>query len=418
MNAQPDALACEILVVGAGPAGLVAAIGLARAGFDVILSADAQPSGAGRTVALFDSSTNLLKALGLWAAIEPSAAPLRALRIIDDTGSLWSAPPVEFRCAEIGLAAFGWNVENAALVEALLGAARRAGGLRIIEGRQGRIADYRFEGDLARARCESGRVVAARLVAAADGRDSAARAAAGISVSRRRRPQTALTLILTHTRPHEDFSTEFHTRGGPFTLVPLRDSPAGAPRSSLVWLMSDRQARRRAALDDDALAGEIEAQSQLLLGAVRIVSRRGAFPMISQAAARMTAPRLALIGDAAHVFAPIGAQGLNLGLRDAAHLIDAAVRARLAECDVGDPATLRRYAETRRLDVALRTGAVEALNGSLLAGFAPLDLLRGAGLAALGAIGPLRRLVMREGVAPHFSTPPLMRAAAADPPGA
>ena len=123
----------------------------------------------------------------------------------------------------------------------------------------------------------------------------------------------------------------------------------------------------------------------------------------------MTAPRLALIGEAAHVFPPIGAQGLNLGLRDGAHLVEAATRAKTEGGDIGGARALAHYADLRRLDVAFRAGAVDALNRSLLAAFAPVDFLRGAGLAALGAIGPLRRFVMREGVAPHFSTPRLMR---------
>ncbi|MGO8800365.1 MAG: FAD-dependent monooxygenase [Roseiarcus sp.] len=408
MDAQAPGLSCEVLVVGAGLAGLVAAIGFAHAGFDVILCGGVEPAANGRTVALFDSSINLLKALGPWPAIETRAAPLRALRIVDDTGSLWSAPPVEFHASEIDLEEFGWNIENAQLADALQRAARAAPGLRLIESR---IAAYEFGGARAQARCDNGLVIAARLVAAADGRGSPARKAAGIDAAVARHPQTALTLILTHARPHEDFSTEFHTRSGPFTLVPLPDSPAGAKRSSLVWMMSNRQARRRAALDDDALAAEIEAQAQSLVGAMRIEGARGVFPMITQAAARMAAARLALVGDAAHVFPPIGAQGLNLGLRDAAHLIEAATQARSEGRDIGGPETLSRYADLRRLDVAFRMGAVAALNRSLLAAFAPVDFLRGAGLAALGAIGPLRRFVMREGVAPHFSTPKLMRAA-------
>jgi 2-octaprenyl-6-methoxyphenol hydroxylase len=407
LDAESAELSCEVLVVGAGLAGLVAAIGFERAGFDVVLCGGAEQSANGRTVALLDSSIHLLKALGLWEAVQPRAAPLRALRIVDDTGSLWSASPIEFRAGEIGLEAFGWNIENAQLADALLIAARASPRLRIVESR---IAAYELNGERARARCEDGAFIAAKLIAAADGRNSPARKAAGIDASLRRHPQTALTLILTHSRPHDDFSTEFHTRSGPFTLVPLPDSPAGASRSSLVWMMSNREAGRRAALDDDALAQEVESQSQSILGKMRIAGKRGAFPMISQAAARMTAARLALIGDAAHVFPPIGAQGLNLGLRDGAHLIEAATRAGIEGRDIGGPEALAHYADLRRPDVAFRMGAVETLNRSLLASFAPVDFLRGFGMAALGAIGPLRRFVMREGVSPHFSTPKLMRA--------
>ncbi|WP_158815088.1 FAD-dependent monooxygenase [Methylocapsa sp. S129] len=401
------ALSCEILVVGAGLAGLAAAIGFERAGFDVILCGAPERIANGRTVALLESSVRFVKALGVWADVETQAAPLRALRIVDDVGSLWSASPIEFRASEIGLEAFGWNIENAKLVDVLAAAAHASPRLRIIESR---IAAYEFATGEARARCDSGMVIAARLIAAADGRGSPARKAAGIDASSRAYPQTALTLILTHSRPHHDFSTEFHTRTGPFTLVPLPESPPGTTRSSLVWVMSHAEAKRRAALDDLALAEEIETQSRSILGAMRIEGKRGAFPLALQSAVQMTGRRLALIGDAAHLLPPIGAQGLNLGLRDAAHLIEAAIKARTERSDLGGPETLTHYAGSRRLDVASRTGAVDGLNRSLLADLPPLDFLRAGALTALGAIGPLRRFVMREGATPRFSTPKSMRA--------
>ncbi len=139
-----------------------------------------------------------------------------------------------------------------------------------------------------------------------------------------------------------------------------------------------------------------------MLGAMRIEGRRGVFPMIRQVVPKLTAPRLALVGDAAHAFPPIGAQGLNLGLRDVEAIVEAAVAARAAGGDIGGERRSNAYQRARRPDILTRTGVVDGLNRALLAHFAPLDFARGAGLAALGAVGPLRRFVMREGVAPRF----------------
>jgi len=406
MHAAP--LTCEALVVGAGHAGLAAAIGLADAGFDTIICGTPERLANGRTVALLDASVQLFKALGLWPAIEPFASPLCGLRLVDDAGSIFSAAPVEFRAAEIGLEAFGWNIENADLIDALGAGARQRANLRWIEDR---IASCAFAADEAQARTSGDLGIAARLAGAADGRASPMRKSAGIGVSVTKYPQQALTAILSHSRPHRDFSTEFQTAEGPFTLVPLPGRPGAPFRSSLVWAMSDRQARRRAVLDDKALASEIERQSLSMLGEIALEGARGLFPVSLQKADAMIAPRLALVGDSAHALPPIGAQGLNLGLRDGAHLVEAIAEARALGTDIGGSGMLERYASLRRLDVAFRAGAVDAFNRSLLAHSPAINFLRGAGLTALGAIGPLRRLAMRGGIAPLFSTPEIMRGA-------
>jgi 2-octaprenyl-6-methoxyphenol hydroxylase len=230
------------------------------------------------------------------------------------------------------------------------------------------------------------------------------RHSAGIEVRRWSYPQSAVTAILAHDRDHRDSSTEFHTRHGPFTLVPLPGR-----RSSLVWVTSTEEAQRLAALDDDALARRIERQAQSLLGAMRLDGPRGLVPMSGLSVSRFWAPRLALVGEAAHVFPPIGAQGLNLGFRDVASLRDAVVDAGGERRAAGDEETLRRYQRGRDLDVRLRTAAVDSLNRTLLTGLLPADFLRGAGLLALSNIGPLRRAVMREGVLPRVGAPRLMQ---------
>ena len=388
----------EVAVVGGGPAGLVTAIALSAAGVETVLVAPAAEPDH-RTTALLAGSVAALTALGVWQTCLPHAAPLRRIRIVDDTARLLRAPEVMFAAAEIGLDAFGYNIENRSLVAAL---EAHAGDLKLprIAANALAVRSDATEVTITHA----GGELRARLAVGADGARSLCRSAAGIATRRRTYPQAALTLNLAHARPHQDTSTEFHTAHGPFTLVPLPGR-----RSSLVWVVDPGKARKLAAMADAELSEAVERRAHSLLGRMRVEEGRGLFPLAMESAQRLARCRIALVGEAAHVVPPIGAQGLNLGLRDGAAIAEIVAAARRQNRDVGAADVLARYEAARRADVMSRTLAVDLLNRSLLTGFIPAHGLRGLSLYLVERIGPLRRALMREGVAPTAAQPRLTR---------
>ncbi len=401
----PDTQA-DILVAGAGATGLSTALALAQAGFSVVCVGHVDTRVNGRTVALFEASLRFYKALGVWPHFRGKTAPLAKIAMIDATGARFPVPPVSFAASEIGLSAFGENIENNVLVEGLAEIAAASPNLVLHEGM---IDAMSFEADAVRATLTNGHEVTALLVAAADGRASLARTKAGIGTRTWTYPQTAFTVLLSHAKPHRNISTEFYTRSGPCTLVPLRAVENKPNRSSLVWLMTPEAAECRRALSNAELAQEIEVQVDSLLGKIEIDGPGGFFPMAGMSANRLVSHRIALIGETAHIFPPLAAQGLNLSLRDAAALADVLQDARALGADIGSARTLKTYATARRSDIFLRTNGVDILNRALLWNFLPADLLRGAGSYVLAMIGPLRRALMREGVLTHGTLPRLMQ---------
>ena len=391
----------EAIVVGGGPAGLTAAIALASGGIATLLIGPRPGQADNRTTALLGGSVTALETLRVWDACADKAAPLKVMRIVDDTGRLWRAPEVKFDAAEIGQDAFGYNIENRHLVAALDARAEALPNLRRIDDQ---VAEVTPGDDAVTVTLKSGETLHAPLVIGGDGRRSLCRAAAGIALDEREYPQTALTVSFGHSRPHRDASTEFHTPTGPFTVVPLKGA-----RSSLVWVLDPEAAEDIAALNDDELSAEIERASHSILGKVTVAPGRGLFPLRVATARPFGQHRIALVGEAAHIIPPIGAQGLNLGLRDAATIGELAVEAHRHGGDIGAAALLARYDRLRRADVGSRTFAVDLLNRTLLSDMLPAQGARGLGLYMIDRIGPLRRNVMREGVAPRANQPRLMR---------
>ncbi len=375
----------DIAVVGGGPVGLTAALALAGAGRDVGLITPAETHfDKGRTAALMAPALELLGDLMPIGKLETVGATLAAIRIIDVTGALFRAPTLTFRAAEIGLDRFGLNIPNDRLVESLRQQVDATSGIKTVSAALLESEDQ--QGGLL-LKLDNGQEISVRAAIAADGKRSAMRGLAGISTREWSYPQAALTFHVRHERDHLDTSTEFHTREGPFTLVPLSDG-----LSSVVWMMKPDRAQDLLAQKPAEFARAAQQTCQAILGRLTLASERALIPMSGLRASTMSKGRVALVGEAAHAFPPIGAQGLNLGIRDVRDLAKA--------LDGGNDmdAAFRRYAAMRQADVMLRTAAVDALNRSLLAGFLPFDALRGLGMSALGSISPLRRAVMRLGI--------------------
>jgi len=392
------ALTAEVAVIGAGPAGLVSAIALRAAGVDALLIAP-PPKPDHRTTALLVGSVTALETLGVWELCLPCAAPLRKLRIVDDTRRLLRAPEVFFAATEIDRDAFGYNIENRHLIAALQSRAAASGlpwiavpALAIASDDSG-VTIKHSDGE-----------ARVRLAIGADGARSACRAACGIATQRHSYPQVALTTNLSHSRPHDDTSTEFHTAQGPFTLVPLPGR-----RSSLVCVLDPAHGAELAAMSDAELSLEIERRAHSLVGKMTVEPGRGLFPLAVETADVLARERIVLVGEAAHVVPPIGAQGLNLGLRDGATIAELVAEAHQQDRDVGTPELLARYDKLRRADILSRTIAVDVLNRSLLRDFMPAHGARGLSLYIIDHVGPLRRAIMREGVMPAASRPKLMR---------
>jgi 2-octaprenyl-6-methoxyphenol hydroxylase len=389
----------DAVVVGSGPAGLMAACLLGQAGVNVALVGESARTDP-RTVALMLPSIRLLESLDLWAhPLRATAAPLRKLRLVDDTGSPVPAPEIVFSAEEIGEFAFGWNVPLAALIPALAEKTRSLG----ITNCPAHAEHLTISSTKASVGLADGSALAAPVILAADGRSSIIRSGARIAATEWDYGQVALALTFGHSAPHRDMSSEYHKRAGPFTTVPLPGR-----RSSLVWMELPERAGLLIALDDSALAAEIQVASHGELGRIGDLGPRGQFPMRGLKAATLARNRVMLIGEAGHVVPPIGAQGLNMSLGDAALAAELVADA-LRDGDPGDPRVLGEYDERRRAEIEPRQSVIDLMNRSLLSGLLPLDAGRCLALSALINLGPLRRHVMERGVGLGSDLPAAMR---------
>ncbi len=386
----------KAIISGAGPAGLSAAVLLALDGVKCAIIAPPFVDDP-RTTALMQPAMQMLKFIGLWPSdLQSHCAALKQLHLVDDTGNMFAAPRVEFSAREMNLEEFGWNVPLAKLVPALQARAQELGVVFI----EGTSASVETRESQITVKTDAGQTLTAEVILIADGAKSKLREQLGFDIETERFDQMALATSFEHSVRHDFISTEFHKSAGPFTTVPLPGN-----RSSLVWMERPARMAELMALTDNQLAIEIQLESHGLLGKISNIGPRKTFQMQSQRATSFAKNRAILIGEAAHALPPIGAQGLNLSLRDAAQAADLII----GSADAGAENICTQYNGLRRADVLPRQQMVALLNRSLLSGLLPFNMARAGGLAAIAKFSPLRGLAMRQGLSPALGLPFAMR---------
>ncbi len=396
----------DALVIGAGPAGLAAASLLAGSGLKTgLVTGDAPKTatnlGDSRTVALMQPAMRLLVHLGAWSdELLKQSAPLDHLKVVDDADSAMPANPIVFHASDLSDEPFGWNIPLANLQDDLLATTRKAG-VHIISERC--LSLYPAS--------ESVRVLTpteqleARVVVGADGKSSIARSSAGIQVSSWEYGQSAVVASFKHSAAHYNTSIEYHKQAGPLTTVPLPGN-----RSSLVWMERTERAVQLAKLPGDELAKVLQFETHGDLGLISHTGTAAAIPMTGLTALEFGRARVLLVGEAAHVVPPIGAQGLNMSLRDAALAAQLIGDAAMWDEDPGGDKVVSAYDRKRRRDALPRQGVIDFMNRSLLSQSGLVHTMRSAGLSVVSGIPPLKKFVMDTGVSP-VDLPRLMRPA-------
>lgn len=390
----------DVTIVGGGPAGMTLALALVQSmrGIRVAL-VDRRPLSVpkdNRASAIAAGVRRVFDALGVWPEMESQSQPITAMRITD-SGKGDIARPL-FLTFDGDVAPgepFAHMVPNTASQAALLGAMGDA--VTVIAPAE--IADW-SEGRLTLA---DGRVIASPLIVAADGAQSALRQRAGITTTGHDYRQTGLVATIAHELPHDGVAYEHFRPSGPFASLPLRDN-----RSSLVWTETSENAKLFLAMDSDQLAREIEAVMGSTLGAVTLEDKLTGFPLRLQIAREFVGPRLALIGDAAHVVHPIAGQGLNLGLKDVAALAEVIVDALRLGLDHGSEDVLARYLAWRRFDTASMVMVTDGMNRLFSNDAAPVRALRDFGLGLVDRAGPLKDVMIRAASGVSQSGPKLL----------
>lgn len=399
---------CDAIIVGGGLNGCCMALALADAGLSATVvdplpdETRADPAFDGRGYALALASQRLLAALGLWPALAESSEPILRIKVTDGRAGEGASPfLMEFDHAEIEEGPMGYMVEDRVLRPALLSAmADRPRASRI----SGRVVDHAVGEAEVRIALSDGAELKSAVLVGADGMFSPTAARAGIRRTGWSYGQTALVCAIAHERSHGSAAYQHFLPPGPLAILPLPGD-----RASLVWTESDAEAARIQAMDDDGYLDALRPRIGDFLGGIALAGERHSYRLELSLANAFAAPRLALIGDAAHRVHPIAGQGLNAGFKDVAALVEVLALARRRGEDIGRIEVLERYQRWRRFDVATLAFATDAFNRLFSNDNALLRAARDLGMGLVNAAPMLRRGFIREAAGLTGDLPRLLK---------
>ncbi|WP_017672449.1 UbiH/UbiF/VisC/COQ6 family ubiquinone biosynthesis hydroxylase [Blastomonas sp. AAP53] len=397
----------DILIMGAGPAGLSLALAAVRHGHSVRVIDRITPQTLadsvfdGRASALASTSWQMLQNLGLGDALWRDVCPIDRIAVSDGL----RAGGLDF---DAGVDGMGVMLPNSLLRAALYETASADGDIDLVMAAD--VVHRAVDAHKATVTLADGRVFTASLLVGAEGRVSPTRDLAGITLSQWSYRQRGIVTAVTLEKSHQNTAFEIFYPDGPLAILPLNDDDEGRPMASIVWTVPEGKADAWTSLSDRAFGAALTRASGGFLGELVPVAPRSSWPLTLCQAADMVAPRIALIGDSAHIIHPIAGQGLNLGLRDVAALADVLGEGARLGLDPGDLAQLKRYQNWRMLDNAMMAAATDVLNRLYgLPGGTP-SLVRRIGMQLVGRTGLVRRLIVDEARGTSGDLPELLMA--------